>query len=219
MVAHPRRSANFRIEQPRLLLVEGNDDVQFFRRIIGRRQCEGIQIIEYGGKDRLGTFLTNVLVPRVRATDLVRIVSVVRDADCDYDRAFQSVGDSLQHAGLPVPGAPMTYAHGTLDGAAFQVSVYIMPDNAAGGDLETLILRAVEGRTALDCVDTYIECLKERGITVQHERKTKLHAFLASDPGDPTLQPGQAIDAGVIPWNSPAFDGVHRFLDMLDAAG
>ncbi len=218
MVAHPRRSANFRIEQPRLLLVEGNDDVQFFRRIIQLRQSEGMQVIEFGGKDKLGEFLTNVLVPRVSATDIVRIIGVVRDADCDYDRAFQSVGDSLRRAGLPVPGAPVTCADGSLDSATLQVSVYIMPDNAAGGDLETLILRAVEGSPALDCVDTYIECLKERGMVVPHERKARLHAFLASDPGDPTLQPGQAIDAGVIPWNSPAFCGVHQFLDMLDAA-
>lgn len=218
MVAHPRRSANFRIEQSRLLLVEGNDDVQFFRRIIQRRQSEGMQVIEFGGKDKLGEFLTNVLVPRIRATDIVHIIGVVRDADCDYDRAFQSVGDSLRRAGLPVPGAPVTYADGTLDGAALQVSVYIMPDNAAGGDLETLILRAVEGSPALECVDRYIACLKAKTLTVQHERKARLHAFLASDPGDPTLQPGQAIDAGIIPWNSPAFDDVHKFLDMLDAA-
>ena len=93
-----------------------------------------------------------------------------------------------------------------------------MPDNAEGGDLETLILRAIEGRPALECVENYIECLRAQGQTVQHERKAKLHAFLASDPGDPTLQPGQAIDVGLIPWDSPAFDNVHKFLDMLDAA-
>lgn len=217
MVAHPRRSANFRIEHPRLLLVEGNDDVQFFRRIIQRRQSEGMQVIEFGGKDKLGEFLTNVLVPRIRATDIVHIIGVVRDADCDYDRAFQSVGDSLRRAGLPVPNAPATPANGLLDGNEISVAGYIVPDNASSGDLETLILRAVEGSPALDCVDTYIECLKERGMTVRHERKAKLHAFLASDPGDPTLQPGQAIDAGVIPWDSPAFDDVHKFLNMLDA--
>ena len=218
MVAHPRRSTNLRIEQPRLLLVEGNDDVQFFRRIIQFRQSEGIQAIGFGGKDRLGEFLANVLVPLIRVTDIVRIIGVVRDADYDYDRAFQSVGDSLQRAGLPVPGAPVTYTDGTLDGRDLQVSVYIMPDNESSGDLETLILRSVQGSPALDCVDKYIECLKEQGMTVQHERKAKLHAFLASDPGDPTLQPGQAIDAGLIPWDSPAFADVHKFLDMLDAS-
>ena len=218
MVVHPRQSANVRIEQPRLLLVEGNDDVQFFRRVIQRRQSVGMQVIDFGGKDRLGTFLTDVLVPRVRATDIVRIIGIVRDADDVYDTAFQSVSDSLRRVGLPAPHAPATPVNSLIDGSEISVAVYIMPDNASSGDLETLILRAVEGRTALDCVDTYIECLKGQGLTVPHERKAKLHAFLASDPGDPTLQPGQAIDAGIIPWDSPAFDDVHKFLDMLDAA-
>ena len=192
MVAHPRRSANFRIEQPRLLLVEGNDDVQFFRRIIQLRQSEGMQVIEFGGKDKLGEFLTNVLVPRVSATDIVRIIGVVRDADCDYDRAFQSVGDSLRRAGLPVPGAPVTCADGSLDSATLQVSVYIMPDNAAGGDLETLILRAVEGSPALDCVDTYIECLKERGMVVPHRTQSQVARLPCLRSGRPhsTTRPG-----------------------------
>ena len=218
MVTRPGGSAHFQIEQSRLLLVEGNDDVQFFRRIIDRRQGRGVQIIAFGGKDRLSAFLTDVLVPRVRATNLVRIIGVVRDADDVFDRAFQSVRDSLRRTGLPVPDTPATPANGLLDGDEISVAAYIIPDNASSGDLETLILRAVEDRPALECVENYVECLKAQGQNVQYERKAKLHAFLASDPGDPTRQPGQAIDAGTIPWNSPAFDDVHKFLDMLDAA-
>ena len=81
MVAPPWRPANFRIELPRLLIVEGTDDVQFFRRIIERRRNRDIQIIEFGGKDKLGEFLTNVLVPRIRSIDTVKVIGVVRDAE------------------------------------------------------------------------------------------------------------------------------------------
>ena len=211
------RSANIQINSPRLLLVEGNDEVQFFRRIITRRHGENVQIIDFGGKDKLGAFLTNVLVPRIRATEMVRVIGIVRDADEYYDRAFQSVCDSLRRSELSTPRSPMTTEYGTLDGADIQVAVYIMPDNESSGDLETLILRAIEGTPALDCVEDYIECLQANGQIVQHERKAKLHAFLASNTRDPTLQPGEALDAGVIPWRSPAFDDVHKFLDMLDA--
>ena len=218
MVSPSRPSANFRIEKSRLLVVEGNDDVQFFRRIIERRQSEHIQIIEFGGKDKLGTFLTNVLVPRIRATDMVRIMGVVRDADEVYDRAFQSVSDSLRRAELPVPDSPMTTANGALDGADIRVSVYIMPDNGSRGDLETLCLKAVRDAPAAPCVDRYFECLQSIGHVPRQESKARLRAFLASNPGNPTLRTGDAIAAGVIPWNGPAFAGVHQFLDMLDAA-
>jgi hypothetical protein len=218
MVSPSRGSANFQIEHSRLLLVEGNDDVHFFRRIIDRRQSEGIQIIEFGGKHKLGEFLTNVLVPRVRATDIVRIIGVARDADDYYDRAFQSVGNSLRRAGLPVPNAPIVSANGMLDGAAMLATVYIMPDNGSPGDLEALCLDAVRDAPAVSCVDRYFECLQSVGRVPRQGSKARLRAFLSSNPDDPTLLTGNAIAAGVIPWDSPSFDDVHKFLDVLDAA-
>lgn len=206
------------LEHPRLLLVEGTDDYWFFRRIIERRQSAGIQIIEFGGKDSLGEFLTNVLVPSVRATDIVRIIGIVRDADDFYDRAFQSVGDSVRRAGLPVPSAPLTYANGVLEHAAIQVAAYIMPDNNSPGELETLCLEAVRGAETMPCVEGFFECLDAIDNVPSKEDKARLGAFLSAYRDDPNLRIGEALSAGVIPWNSPAFDGVHQFLDMLDAA-
>jgi hypothetical protein len=218
MVAQPRRSANLQIEQPRLLLVEGNDDVQFFRRLIERRQSQAIQIIPYDGKDKLGPFLTDVFVPRARTTGMVTRIGVVRDADDFYDRAFQSVADSLQRADLPVPSAPVTLAYGLLDGDEVSVAVYIMPDNGSQGDLEALCLEAVRDAPAAPCVDRYFECLQSIGHVPRQESKARLRAHLASHPEDPTLLTGNALAAGVIPWNSPAFEGLRAFLDLLDAA-
>ncbi len=218
MVSPSRLAASFEIEQPRLLLVEGNDDFHFFRRIIELRGSEGVQIIEFGGKNKLGDFLTDILVPRVRAIDIVRIIGVVRDADDYYDRAFQSVAESLRRAGLPIPAAPMVSANGILDGAVILSSVYIMPDNGSPGDLESLCLDAVNGAPAMPCVSRYFDCLQSIGHVPRQESKARLRAFLAANRDDPTLLTGNALAAGVIPWDSPAFDDVHKFLDMLDAA-
>lgn len=218
MVSPSASAENLQILQPRLLLVEGNDDLHFFRRIIERRQSEDVQIIEFGGKDKLRGFLADVLVPRLRITGVARIVGVVRDADDFYDRAFQSVADSLHRSGLPVPSEPMAYANGMLDGSAISASVYIMPDNGSPGDLESLCLEALRDAPAVPCVDHYFRCLRSIGQVPRQESKARLRAFLASHPADPTLLTGNALAAGVIPWDSPAFDGVHRFLDALDAA-
>ena len=226
MVSPLQRPSNFRIEKPRLLLVEGNDDNQFFRRLIERRhgvnevQQTGIQIDRFAEAAKLSAFLANVIAPALERSVLpVRAIGIVRDADSSYGSAFQSVQGALQHANLPVPNAPLENAHGALgSGDDISVVAYIMPDNASPGDLEALCLRAVQDSPAMACVEGYIECLKTQGQTVRYERKAKLHAFLASNTDDPTLQPGQAINAGVIPWDSPAFDDVHKFLDMLDAA-
>ena len=198
-----------------MLLVEGQDDYQFFQRIIERRRNEGIQVIPYDGKDNLGNFLVNALVPRLRSPNTVKAIGITRDADDDFARAFQSVGDSLRLAGLPVPSAPLTYAEGTLYDSEIRVAAYVMPDNASPGDLETLCLNAVSRSPAMPCVESYISCLREIDHLPGQESKARLRAFLSANPDNPNLLIGQAIAARVIPWDSPAFDGVHRFLDML----
>ncbi len=219
MVAHRERARAIAIEQPRLLLVEGRDEYWFFRRIIDERKIEGIQIVEFHGKDGLGNFLTNILVPAIAPPDTVVGIGVVRDADESYSQAFQSVGDSLRLAGLPVPLAPLAYAEGLLYGAAIRVVAYVMPDNSSRGDLEALCLNAVSQSPAMPCVDSYLSCLRAIEHLPRQESKARLRAFLSANPDNPNLLIGQALAAGVIPWDSPAFAGIHQFLDILAAVG
>ena len=217
-MASPRqRHRNASIEQPRILLVEGTDDYWFFQRLIEHRQSSNVQVIEFGGKDRLGDFLANALVPDPRFSEMVEVLGVVRDADCNYESALQSVQDSLRRARLPVPTVPLTYVEGDVQGEAIRVVAYIMPDNRSSGDLEKLCLAAVTDAPAMPCVDRYLECLRSINHVPRQEGKAKLRAFLAANLSDPTLLIGQALAAGVLPWNSPAFNGIHQFLDMLNA--
>ena len=53
---------NVGVQQPCLLLVEGNDDEWFFRRLIEKRSIADIQIIQYSEEGKLGDFLVDVLV-------------------------------------------------------------------------------------------------------------------------------------------------------------
>lgn len=219
MAAQRETRQKFRIEQPSLLLVEGPDDYWFFQRIIERRkregrESEGIQIAPYGG-DNFGNFLRDALVPQLISSDIVKTIGVTRDADEDYARAFQSIGDSLRRVGLPSPLLPLTLETGTFDGDAIQVVAYVMPDNASPGELETLCLQAVRDSAVIPCVDRFHECLISIGHVSDDAYKTRLGAFLSANPDKPNLLIGQAIEANVIPWNSPAFEGIHQLLDML----
>lgn len=164
-MASPRqRHRNASIEQPRILLVEGTDDYWFFQRLIEHRQSSNVQVIEFGGKDRLGDFLANALVPDPKFSEMVEVLGVVRDADRNYESALQSVQDSLRRARLPVPTVPLTYVEGDVQGEAIRVVAYIMPDNRSSGDLEKLCLAAVTDAQAMTCVDRYIDCLKSNGL-------------------------------------------------------
>ena len=225
MVSRRSGRANVSIEKPVLLLVEGNDDYWFFNRLIERRQGivdirdSNTQIIQFAQQDKLGTFLADVIVPRLGASIVtVRAIGIVRDADDSYSSARQSVEGALGQANLPVPQTPTRPAVRLVAGNNINVATYIMPDNTSQGDLETLCLKAVRDAEAMPCVNGYFDCLKSIDHLPRQESKARLRAFLAANPADPTLLSGNAIAAGIIPWDSSAFSGVHHFLDLLDAA-
>ena len=206
-----------KIYHPGLLLVEGRDDESFFRQIIERRNDQNMQIIRFDGKDNLGEFLTNNLIPRLKPNIIVKTIGIVRDADNSYERAFQSIGDSLRTAGLPSPPKPLTYADGMLEGDAIRVIAYVMPDNNSNGDLESLCLKAVSESPAMACVDYYFDCLKSINHVPRQESKARLRAFLSANQDNPNLLIGHAIAADVLRWDSPAFAEIHRFLDLMSA--
>ena len=215
MLARREAQQAFRIEQPNLLLVEGRDDYHFFSRIIKHREQDRLQVVPYGGKDNLGNFLANILIPALNTSDQVKIIGITRDADQDYSTAFQSIGDSLRRAELPVPTAPVEGAKGSLNGEEILIAAYVLPDNARQGELETLCLDAVREAASMPCIDDLFECLESIDHLPTKQDKARLGTFLSTNTDNPNLLMGQAVDAGVIPWNSPAFTGIHQFLEML----
>ena len=216
MVRSSRGQANISIEQSRLLLVEGSDDEWFFRRIMERRLLSGVQIFQYSQIGTLGDFLTDVLLLNPDVSS-VNAIGIVRDADTSYHQAFQSLGGSCRLAGLPVPSAPLTYAEGSLTDSTIRVVTYVMPDNSSQGDLEALCLQAIREAAAMPCVDHFFDCLQSIGHVPRQESKARLRAFLSANLDNPNLLIGQAVAAGVIPWDNPAFAGIHQLLDMLAA--
>ena len=217
MVSPTAKPLTVAIQQPRILLVEGPDDQAFFNNLIEKKQTPPLQIIQYSEQNKLGVFLRDVLTKSDQFSELVEVLGIVKDADTTYQSAFQSIQDSLRVANLPVPDAPLEVAEPSGDGIP-KVVAYVMPDNNSKGDLENLCLEAVRDHPALACVDQYFNCLHSKGYVPRQESKARLRVFLSANPDNPNLLIGQAIAAGVLPWDSPAFEDVHKFLDFLDAA-
>ncbi|MCK4297946.1 MAG: hypothetical protein KAX80_00350, partial [Planctomycetes bacterium] len=96
-----------------------------------------------------------------------------------------------------------------------KVVVTLLPDSSRCGMLEDLCLESISDDPAFACVDAYFECTRRNGIP--HPRnmsKAKVHAFLASRR-NPSLRLGEAAGAGCWPWDSPVFDEVKQFLQMV----
>lgn len=193
------------ISASRQLLVEGRDAEVLFRALLSAQGLTGIQVQDFGSITELRGFLKAL----VRAPGFAEVVTlgVVRDAETDAAAAYQSVCGALAHAELPAPGA--------LAGVLPRTAVFILPDGAAPGMLETVCLESVTGDPATPCLDPFFECVRQQGGTLPGNMvKARLHAFLATRP-KPNLLLGQAAHAGYWPWDSPAFEGIKQFLASL----
>ena len=199
-----------KIESKIQLLVEGNDQRNFFRAFIGHLGIEEIQIHNFGGISDLKGFLRAFAnAPGFR--DLVQSIGIVRDAENSAASAFQSVQSSLEQAGLSVPEHPETPSAGKPS-----VNVLILPGRGETGMLETLLCKTFAGSPEDDCVNSFFECIAEAGVGESRRPiKARAWAYLTTKP-DPHHSVGYATAKGY--WgdlDQPVFAGVRDFLRSL----
>jgi hypothetical protein len=205
------------IHQPKLLLCEGKDENEFFGALFKHLGRSDVQILPVGGKYGFAPNLTIVVQDPAFAT--VTDILIVRDADHASDKAgfaptWASVTSTLRNNGLPVPTA-----HGVFVTGPPRVAVFVMPDGAADGMLESLCRAAVSSDPATPCVVTYLDCLAKAAVPgtphpPNRQDKAFVRAFLASRP-EPDKLLGQAAQAGYWPWADAAFAPLLAVLGLL----
>jgi hypothetical protein len=198
------------ITSPKLLLVEGNDDVGFFEKIRDEIRIDDLQIHPMGGKDEFK--VPNLAsIRKMESFRLVRCLAIARDADKDAEQAFRSVCSVLAGAHLPCPARTMGF-EGTTK---FRVGVLIIPPNAKEGRLEELCLSSIENFRQMGCIDDFFQCIGKKVNEFPEDLpKAKIQAFLASrEKSVPHL--GVGIERGYFPLNSEVFEEIKVFLKSM----
>lgn len=199
---------------PWQLIVEGIDDLYFFAELQVKMAQAGqltrlAHIHKIDGKNNI-VELREVLSSFALRRD-VNAIGLIRDADDDPQAAFQSWTGAVSGVGLPVPARI-----GQITQTQPRVGILVLPPDRPG-IRETLCLEAVQGDTAMPCIDDYIACLQNK-LAASHfphsEAKARLGAYLASRR-EAEFRTGVAIKNGTLPWDSPAFAPIHDFLRRL----
>ena len=206
-----------RIEREVQLLVEGNDERNFFEAFIGHLQIANVQVQVLHGKDRLNEFLETL----AGTTDFRRVrgIGIVRDADKSADAAFQSVQTSLRNTNqlartwsgveFPVPQRPEERV-----GEAPWLSVLILPGSGTDGMLETLLCRTFGGTDVDRCIDRFFQCVDEAGSPMHRRDKARARVYLATKP-HPHVSVGVAAQKSYWDFDHIVLDGVRGFLRSL----
>ncbi|NUO84407.1 hypothetical protein HUU05_30395 [candidate division KSB1 bacterium] len=197
------------IAYPKVLVVEGQSAFQFFKALLRHLDLlNTIEIRNAGGVNDFSTFLRQLLI--TPGYPQVTSLAIIRDAEGNVTAAFQAICNSLKDVQLHVPSRLGELSEGTP-----KVSVFLLPDCANSGMLETLCLDSVSADPAMPCVENYFLCLEERGTQLpKNLTKARLHTFLASRSRADLLL-GQAAHEGYWPFDDPVFDPLKKFLIAL----
>ncbi len=191
------------------LLVEGNDQRNFFEAFIEHLSLTDIQIQNFGGVPDLRDFLP-ALVNAAGFRDIVQSVGIVRDAETSAQAAFQSVQSSLGNAGLPVPNRPEDRA-----GSSPAVTVLILPGDNSPGMLETLLCQSFVDTQEEACINAFFNCVEAiSAVSITNPAKARAYAYLTTKP-KPHHSVGVAAKQSYWDLNHPAFDQVRQFLMAL----
>lgn len=199
------------IESSFQLLVEGNDQRNFFEALVDHLPVTNIQIQNFGGVNELGGFLRAL----VNAPDFstVKNLGIVRDAETSSEAAFQSVQSALDKAALPVPSIPLE-----LTEPSPAVAVLILPGEHRMGMLETLLCESFSETSVSRCIDDFFKCVESLpDMTITIPDKARAHAYLTTKP-KPHLSVGVAAKNDYWNLDHAAFNTVRNFLQNMIAA-
>jgi len=191
------------------LLVEGNDQRNFFEAFIEHLSLADIQVQNFGGVNELRDFLLALVsAPGFRET--VQGVGIVRDAEASAEGAFQSVRSSLRNAGLSVPNRPEDRA-----GSSPAVTVLILPGNDRPGMLETLLNETFANTPEEACINAFFDCVEAiPTVSITNPDKARAYAYLTTKP-NPHHSVGMAAKQRHWNLNHPVFDQLRQFLRAL----
>lgn len=210
----PSSKEPIKITSPKLLMVEGQDDEEFFKALIRHTGLtKDIQIQNFGGVDQLRKTLQAIIITsgfrHFLASEVVSL-GIIRDADqSDPINAFRSVCSALRASGLTEPSELEIF-----EGENPRVGVLILPDKNNPGMLETLCLKSIVNDPVMECIDEYFHCINKLDLEPKNMAKAKVQAFLASRP-EYVPHLGLAAQKGYWLWDNPVFDHIKKFLSNL----
>ena len=169
-----------KIEKTKLLLVEGKDEIYFFDALLEHINIKDIQLIEVKGKNNFKNEFP-ILLKSPKFDDVLSY-GIIQDADKNANNTFQSVVTLLSKHNQPIPKE-----HGEFkSNEIVKTGVFIMPDNQNKGMLEDLCLKTVSNHPNIECVNQYLDCLKNnKSLSIKNSKypknlsKAKVHTFLA----------------------------------------
>jgi hypothetical protein len=189
-----------KLEKPKLIIGEGNEEVIVFEEIIiNELKIDDIQILSYHGKDNLHKFLKTL--PVIPGFSELRSLGITRDADQSFDAASNSINSGIFNNKLN-------------EESNLKIETFILPDNCSSGMLEDLFIQSIPPNE-ISCIDDFFYCINNQVQRFPNNySKAKIHAWLSTYT-KPDKRLGEAAKAGYFNWKHEVFSKLISFIKSL----
>jgi hypothetical protein len=183
---------NFVFESKSLLLVEGKDECNFFKALLGHLDIQDIQLLDIGGKDKF-------------PSEFLALYNA---------EGFNSICNILKKTHLPLPSQMGTVTINKIP----RIGIFIMPDNTGSGMLENLCLETLKTLPVNFCIKNFVDCFLQQQSKEEKQNfndfKARVQAYLSTrSPIVNTL--GLGAIKGYWDFSHFCFDNIKNFLTSL----
>ncbi|TMQ06440.1 MAG: hypothetical protein E6J90_42235 [Deltaproteobacteria bacterium] len=208
--------------RPRILIVEGKDEVRVLAELLelaGIPWPKGNEPVDIEEKDGISNILERGFIETTLKASGVNAVGILVDANGDPTLRWEQVRNRVaeSYPGFPEDLSPAGAIHVVADKP--RIGDWIMPDNVRAGMLETLLLALRTGDPMLhDHARDVTQQAHELGAPFRdtHREKAELHTWLAwQDP--PGRQLHDAVRAKALPPAPPVTDAFVAWFRQLFA--
>lgn len=197
-----------------LVLCEGKEDLLVIQTLAAHAGIgEKLVFEQYGGKDNLRNYLRLLKArPGYVRGEYSRIL-VTRDADADFNSAWDAVKGAVQDIFSVNPASPGAWCQ--IEDAP-EIAAWIIPGVGEKGMIETLCVESSRSKIpeVLACLDSFIECLNGvHGDPVHEKARFAIWTIAARGPdakGRMSLE--YAIPNLPIDWDDTAFTPLRELL-------
>jgi len=196
------------INKKKIILVEGNDELYFFMRLLNYKGINDVFIEPFNGKDKLTTHIKS-LIKRDGFDDVTSII-ILRDSDESYKSSSDSVNYCLRINGLITADIkPFTIN----DQNNRKIGFGLFPGIEKNGTLEDLCLKIFNTNSNNVMVKKYIEDFQAANGRFKKPHKNELHAIFSFTDKYVSLLIGQVAESGGFDLDSPY---LLPFIEMIN---
>jgi hypothetical protein len=204
-----------KVEQTKLLVVEGNDDQAVVEALLNYQRLDNIHIHSVRSKENFREFFKIFSKSSELRNGFIESFAIICDADNSIENTLTQMTNILRDFGLTPPASNAEYSNNSP-----RAGIFIITDgNTSTGTLEHMLANSVSTTSGMQCVSGFIQNIQALPGNVpdstNNAAKRTARSYILTHSGRPLSSIGVAAQRGCWDFEHACFTPLKSFLSTL----